>query len=154
MPSLRSGKSTPTLTDRTLSPSPDQFPRPAGQTLSVSKRDHGVLSPTKSAFAFLDSDPAVRDVSPPSHHIDEKRLARHMKRDPPSSNPIMGQPNRSRDAIESSEQKSKFYGEVFAYREPHLSARDRICRDSIVTAEVKTNVIVYPHFPPPISPGL
>ncbi len=41
--------------------------------------------------------------------------------------------------------KSQFYGEVFAYRAPHTSARDRVTRDSIVMAELKTNVIVRPY---------
>ncbi|KAA6406589.1 MAG: hypothetical protein FRX48_09644 [Lasallia pustulata] len=142
MPSLRSGKSTPTLTDRTLSPSPDQFPRPAGQSLSVSKRDNGIISPTKPTFTFLDEDPADQDATPDSDLFDEKRITRHMKRDPPGTRSVMSLSNRSREEVESSERKSKFYGEVFAYREPHLSARDRISGDSIVTAELKTNVII------------
>ncbi len=41
-----------------------------------------------------------------------------------------------------SKRKSQFYGEVFAYREPNVSARDRIHQFSIITVEVKTNVIV------------
>lgn len=38
--------------------------------------------------------------------------------------------------------KSQFYTEVFSYREPNLSPKERIYKDSMVTAEVKTNVIV------------
>ena len=39
-------------------------------------------------------------------------------------------------------QTHQFYGEVFSYREPAATVKDRVGQDSIVTAEVKTNVIV------------
>ena len=41
-----------------------------------------------------------------------------------------------------SRRKSQFYGEVFAYREPNVSARNKIHQFSVITVEVKTNVIV------------
>lgn len=43
-----------------------------------------------------------------------------------------------------SRRKSQFYGEVFAYREPNVSARNKIHQFSVITVEVKTNVIVSP----------
>lgn len=43
---------------------------------------------------------------------------------------------------EMSKRRSQYYEDVFAYREPHLSARERISRDSMVVADLRTNVIV------------
>ncbi|MCJ1408265.1 hypothetical protein MMC19_002339 [Ptychographa xylographoides] len=53
---------------------------------------------------------------------------------------------------DNTKKKTKFHGDVFAYREPYASPRDRVSRDSMITAEVTTNVIVSPshslHYPP------
>ena len=43
------------------------------------------------------------------------------------------------DRQQLSKKRSQYYGEVFAYREPHNTAKDRVARDSIIMAEVKLN---------------
>jgi hypothetical protein len=58
------------------------------------------------------------------------------------------------ESRELSKKKSQYYGEVFACREPHTSARDRVTRDSIVMAELRTNVIVSLPFHPIPTPLL
>lgn len=61
----------------------------------------------------------------------------------------MAMVNRDRASTDISRRKSQYYSEVFAYREPNLTARERVNRFSVITAEVKTNVIVrYPRSRP------
>jgi hypothetical protein len=43
---------------------------------------------------------------------------------------------------ELSKKKSQFYDDAFACREPNSSARERVLRESVVMAEIRTNVIV------------
>lgn len=43
---------------------------------------------------------------------------------------------------ELNRRRSQYYGEVFGDREPYQDARERVTRDSLVMAELKTNVIV------------
>ncbi len=38
-----------------------------------------------------------------------------------------------------SKKRGQYYGEVFAYREPHNTAKDRVIRDSVIIAEIKLN---------------
>lgn len=38
-----------------------------------------------------------------------------------------------------SKKRSQYYGEIFAYREPHNAAKDRVIRDSVIIAEIKLN---------------
>jgi len=45
---------------------------------------------------------------------------------------------------ELARRKSQYYRDVFALREPANSARERVSRDSMVMADVRTNVIVSP----------
>lgn len=48
---------------------------------------------------------------------------------------------------ELSKKKSQYYDEAFAYREPNHSAKDRVLRDSVVTAAVKLNCHVWDILP-------
>lgn len=43
------------------------------------------------------------------------------------------------DRQQLSKKRSQYYGEVFAYREPHNTAKDRVTRDSVIVAEIKLN---------------
>ncbi len=45
---------------------------------------------------------------------------------------------------ELSKEKSQYYTEAFSHREPPSTPRERIHKDSMITAEIKTNVIVRP----------
>lgn len=48
----------------------------------------------------------------------------------------------TREGEDTSKRNTQYYTEVFAYREPNLSTREKIHKFSVITAEVKTNVIV------------
>jgi hypothetical protein len=48
------------------------------------------------------------------------------------------------DRQQLSKKRSQYYGEVFAYREPHNTAKDRVTRDSVIMAEIKLNCKVRP----------
>lgn len=49
---------------------------------------------------------------------------------------------KSPEQREFARRKSQFYGDAFAHRESISSARERISREAVVMAEVRTNVIV------------
>jgi len=49
---------------------------------------------------------------------------------------------RSHEETQQSRRKSSFYGDVFAYRQSNMATKERIAKESVVMAEVKTNVIV------------
>ena len=125
-----------------LSPLANEFPRQAGQTLKVAKRDNGLISPAKSTFSFNDDEPEPEPVSNLPDLIDEKQIARHITRGAPGDAALMSMVQRNQEGTDLARRKSQFYTEVFAYREPNLSPREKICKNSVITAEVKTNVIV------------
>ena len=52
--------------------------------------------------------------------------------------------DRASEQGELRKKRNQFYTEVFEYREHNITPKDRIYRDSVVTVEVKTNVIVRP----------
>ncbi|KAL8939805.1 MAG: hypothetical protein Q9216_003156 [Gyalolechia sp. 2 TL-2023] len=119
------------------------FPRQAGHPLSVSKRDNGLISPAKSTFSFADeTEPMAMQTSFKSDLIDEKSISGPHGRGSPGDAALMAMVNKDRASTDLSRRKSQFYSEVFAYREPNVTARERVNRYSIITCEVKTNVIV------------
>ncbi|KAL8834989.1 MAG: hypothetical protein Q9170_003510 [Blastenia crenularia] len=119
------------------------FPRQAGHPLTVSKRDNGLISPAKSTFSFADEvEPVNMPASSRPDIIDENAISGPLGRGSPGDAALMAMVNRDRASTDLSRRKSQFYSEVFAYREPNLTVRDRVNRYSVITAEVKTNVIV------------
>ncbi|KAI4139355.1 MAG: hypothetical protein L6R39_006328 [Caloplaca ligustica] len=121
----------------------DEFPRKAGRVLNLSKRDNGLISPAQSSFSFADE---IEPISmPPSNKpdlLDERQISGPLGRGSPGDAALMAMVNRDRASTEVSRRKSQYYSEVFAYREPNQTARERVNRYSVITAEVKTNVIV------------
>ncbi|KAL8698361.1 MAG: hypothetical protein Q9201_006618 [Fulgogasparrea decipioides] len=116
----------------------NEFPRKTGHSFTVSKRDNGLISPAKSSFSFADEvEPAPASASNKMDILDENQISRQMSR---SGDVTMM--DRDRASVDLSRRKSQFYSEVFAYREPNLTARDRVHQYSVITAEVKTNVII------------
>ena len=140
---LRSGATSPTH-DRPSTA--DRFPKRAGSVLKVSKRDNGIVSQTESAFSFHDGEEAsIHAISTAPDLIDEKQIARHLTRGAPGDAALANMVKRNESTREGeamSKRNTQFYGEVFAYREPNLTAREKITKFSVITAEVKTNVIV------------
>ncbi|KAL9120718.1 MAG: hypothetical protein Q9187_002728 [Circinaria calcarea] len=117
---------------------PDAFPRAAGQLMITSHPDRTLVS-THDAENRETCIPAGQPVA---DRGEEKGMVRHLERGAPGDAYLKAMVQRGPEDTERSRQKNRFYGEVFAYREPNTSARDRVARDSVVTAEVKTNVIV------------
>lgn len=102
--------------------------------------------PDRAPLSTYDSEDK-ETYNPIGHSVpdrrNEKEMVRHVERGAPGDASLRAMVQRGPEDTERSRQKNKFYGEVFAYREPNSSARDRVARDSVVTAEVKTNVIVW-----------
>lgn len=63
----------------------------------------------------------------------------------------MSMAHRDQEGIDLARRKSSFFTEVFAYREPNLSPREKVYKNSVIVAEVKINVIVRPF--PTGTPG-
>ncbi|KAI9889924.1 MAG: hypothetical protein M1814_004647 [Vezdaea aestivalis] len=99
--------------------------------------DGQLIKPVSSVLKTADSaSPPV--LAPEAERkiadmIDEKKISQHMPKHSKS---------RSVADREKTKQKNQFYGEAFAYREPFTSARERFTRETILQAELKTNVIV------------
>ncbi|KAL8917231.1 MAG: hypothetical protein Q9208_008070 [Pyrenodesmia sp. 3 TL-2023] len=121
----------------------NEFPRRAGRTLNASRRDNGLVSPSESSFSFADEgEPFNMPALTKSDLIDENHISGPRGRGSPGDAALMAMVNKDRASTEISRQKNQYYSEVFAYREPNLTPRDRVLQYSVVTAEVKTNVII------------
>ena len=141
----RDGSVSP-ISNRALTPTANDFPTPQGPLFTVRKRDKGLISPAQSAFSFADEDSPIHAFSTPptppdSLDQDPRILTRQLVRATPAEpiSNIIGSPEQRSLRKKRSHQ---FYEEVFASREPNVTNKDRIYKDSIVTCEVKTNVIV------------
>ena len=126
---------------RSHTPNAYDFPTPAGQTFHVTKRDQGLMSPAQSSFSFPDED-EPHAVTTPQHAMEEKGITRHIDRGSPGDAAFSSTNVATPQLQELRKKKSQFYTEVFSYREPNLTPKERVYKDSMVTAEVKTNVIV------------
>ncbi|CAF9918659.1 hypothetical protein IMSHALPRED_004369 [Imshaugia aleurites] len=126
--------------DRVPTPTANDFPTPAGQIFTVTKRDQGLVSPAESAFSFFDEgSPHAMSTS---NLMEERARSRPMERGTPGESTYTAINTGNQDQNELRRNKSQYYTEVFSYREPNLSPRDRISKDSVITAEIKTNVII------------
>lgn len=101
------------------------------------------MSPAESAFSFFDE--ASPHAVSASDLMEEKILARPIDRGTPGESTYASINTGNQHQNELRRNKSQYYTEVFSYREPNLSPRDRISKDSVITAEIKTNVIVRTH---------
>lgn len=119
----------------TTSPEANAFPQKSSKVLIENKNP---LSPSRSTFSFDNEDSASSGTKSKPDVFDETQIARKADRDAA----LMSMAKRDQQEANLSRRKSQFYSEVFAYREPNLSARNKIHQHSIITAEVKTNVIV------------
>ncbi len=117
------------------------FPTPQGQVFSVTKRDRGLVSPTQSTFPFTAEDEA-HAIPTPRETMEEKALTRTMERGSPGDGAKTATAIGTPQQQDLRKKKSQFYTEVFSYREPNLSPKERVYKDSVITAEVRTNVIV------------
>lgn len=152
-PTMRNSPGTPTPSspsrhrsqrknqeDYTPFPTPpeDGFGTPL---LTPSHRVKGRMSPAPNKLLEM-----VRASStPPDIGFPQRRKT--TPRD--SSNGLISVTNleQSWKKQELSKKKSQYYDEAFAYREPNNSAKDRVSRDSVVTAAVKLNCHVWDILP-------
>lgn len=146
--SLTSGSISPG-SSRVPTPTANDFPTPQGQIFTVTKRDRGLVSPVESSFSFRDEDSPIHALSA-SDLIDDRTMARPLVRGTPGDSALALDADDDIQQTDVRRKKSQYYTEVFAYREPNLSPRERICKDSVITAEVKTNVIVRFALHPPL----
>ena len=122
------------------SPTANEFPRQAGALIRLPRDGNGFLSPSPSSLSFDESR-----STPISDLGEEKQILRKTGRGAPGDASLSTMVRREHENNSSlSRRKSQFYGEVFAYRESNISARNKIHQYSVITAEVKTNVIVRP----------
>lgn len=89
-----------------------------------------------------DSGMAIPDPSPSSSQSELNRITRKIERGAPGDEAIFDQ-NKSPQQKELAKRKSQYFDGAFAYiREPASSARERISRESMIIADIRTNVIV------------
>jgi hypothetical protein len=72
---------------------------------------------------------------------EERRTIRELDRGSPGDQAIFSE-RKTPEQKELARRKSQYYGDVFAHREPMTSARETITKESIVMADIRTNVIV------------
>jgi len=135
---------------RAPTPTANDFPTPQGQMFHVTKRDQGLVSPAQSSFSFPD-EKQPHAISTPRKTMEEKAMTRNIDRGALRDGAIIAAINGTPQQQELRKKKSQFYTEVLSYREPNLSPKERIYKDSVVTAEVRTNVIVRLGNPPPLD---
>lgn len=98
------------------------------------------LPPSPAESMLLETSqhpvPAPRSVG-----FEEKKMMKDIDRGAPGDAAIFSE-NKTPEQKEYARRKSQHYSAAFTFREANSSARERVCRDSIVMADVRTNVIV------------
>jgi hypothetical protein len=88
---------------------------------------------------------AMREASPASSASattrEERRITRNIDRGSPGDQAIFSEAKTPQQR-ELARKKSQYYEDVFATREPSGSARERVTKESLIYADVRTNVIV------------
>ncbi|KAI9701169.1 MAG: hypothetical protein M1836_001838 [Candelina mexicana] len=140
--SVHTVRSSDELTDRSF-PSSTDFPRAAGQTIIVQGKSdrYPVQSPTESFFPMDDRKLPVHTVSEISNMVYESEHLRPITRGAPGDRSPKGISDRG-DEQGLARQKSQYYHEAFACRDSNSSSKRRVSRDSVVMAELRTNVII------------
>ena len=136
---IRSHNSTPSVAS-TFQSSPN--------TALVNQTRGGAVLPIHLPPSPADSDMSIHERPSSSHSArtrEETRLTRKLDRGAPGDQAIFSE-NKSPEQRQLARKRSQYYQETFAAQEPNSSARERVSRDSMVIAEIKTNVIVSPSF--------
>jgi hypothetical protein len=116
------------------------------QTFVIDRRTKDLLS-QKFPPSPEDSDSgmAMREASPASSASattrEERRITRNIDRGSPGDQAIFSEAKTPQQR-ELARKKSQYYEDVFATREPSGSARERVTKESLIYADVRTNVIV------------
>jgi hypothetical protein len=110
-------------------------------TAPVHQGKKGPPPPLNLPPSPADSDMSSHEQPSSPRTTEETRLTRNIDRGAPGDQAIFSE-NKSPRQREIARKRSQYYGDAFAAREPISSARERVSRDSMVLAEIKTNVIV------------
>jgi hypothetical protein len=114
-------------------------------TAPVHQSKRGPPPPLNLPPSPADSDMSSHERPSSSHSActttEESRLTRNIDRGAPGDRAIFSE-LKSPQQREIARKRSQYYEDTFAAREPSSSARERVSRDSMVVAEIKTNVIV------------
>lgn len=132
-----------------MSPSANEFPAPAGQMIITELGDGGQEGSAKDfqRTNLLVTQSKAEPIA--------KQVARAPSKDVATGNMVGGEPGGLDGIaeIDQTKQREQFYGNAFAYRGgSQASVRDRVHSESMITAELKTNVIVHPPPPHPVEP--
>ena len=146
---IRSHRRTPTVND---------FPVPGDyEPFAVKVRDQGLVSPAASSFSFPDNEPPLvhtisrppsssssisHSVSTPRNDLEKELMLQGIVRGVPGICLPLSTPTRTPQERDIARKKSMHYQEIFTHREPNLAPKERVYKDSVITVEVKTNVIV------------
>ena len=112
-------------------------------TMTAESPNKSLAMVPSTSSLLLNADNSQASVPPR-----RKEYFNEVERGAPGDASLMAMVKREPEETKRAKQKSSFYGEVFAYREP-TTLKDRVARESPITAEIKTNVIVrvYTHNP-------
>ncbi|KAL5326432.1 hypothetical protein ACEPPN_004117 [Leptodophora sp. 'Broadleaf-Isolate-01'] len=117
--------------------------------LVTKRRNSNLGSQIRLPPSPAESDTAMREESPrgsPSATTrEERRITRHIDRGAPGDQAIFSE-GKTPERKELAKRKSQYYGNVFAYRESNTSARERVTKESMIVADVRTNVIVHDEY--------
>ena len=118
----------------------EELPFKAGKPLLVNHTLRSQVSLIQLPPSPADSD-SENMRAPTQPTAEERRLTRPIDRGAPGDAAIFSD-KKTPEQKELAKRKSQYYGDVFANREPTMSARERVSRESMITADVRTNVIV------------
>lgn len=96
------------------------------------------VSPSRVNRIMVES-PLESGSEPPAK--EERRLTRLFERGAPGDAAIFSS-GKTPERRELAKRKSQYFEDVFAFRESSMSARERVHRESMVIADIRTNVIV------------
>ncbi|KAI9810750.1 MAG: hypothetical protein M1827_006088 [Pycnora praestabilis] len=133
--------STSSMSDK-ASHTIDPFSRPNAYSRTAPKHTGALVSPTGSTFSFEVNKGPTHAVSALPGMVQEKDITRSVSRGAPGDAALKAMANRGEKERGLTKRKSQYYGEAFAYREPNSSTRGRVSRDSVVMADLRTNVII------------
>lgn len=110
---------------------------------SINKMSDVFPTPPKAADVQLSPPPKnihdlKRAASTPPETTNEKYL-RSSDKVRGGDSPSSSHPATAWDRQQLSKKRSQYYGEIFAYREPRNTAKDRVARDSVIVANIRLN---------------
>ena len=135
-----------------MSPSVDGFPAPAGQMIvpSIAKPGDSAQEAVRSTSSAKDYQRSDLSTTQTKVKPITKQVARATQKDVALNDMVQREPDEPHGTGETDQtkQRNQYYGNAFAYRGPQSSIRDRVYGESMITAELKTNIIVREYYSP------